>query len=454
MDQDLLKDLDDLGEEEEEIEVYNNEKTDILFSITATFRSSSLKTILESIDKFLSKERLSFYNSGPFEQDREYQTIITSNLLNMELLNELCNVGKHLHDLYKPRFPELESLILNPIDYAKVIKLIGNEFDLSAVDLQSLLPAATAMIVLITSTTSTGKPLTELELENVITTANVLLEIDDKRNILLSYVQSRMSLIAPNLTILVGSECAAKLVGVAGGLTALSKVPSCNILILGAEKRNSIGLSSISMDKHAGYIYESELVLSSPKHIRRKAARLLSAKAALACRIDLSKEYQDGSQGLIFKEDVEKKISKLIEPPPAKNIKALPLPIEFKKRRGGKRARKAKERSAPSDLQKASNRMAFGEQEDGVINQYGETIGLGMVTGASGKLKLKRQEFKAPISKKHKLMTQFKSNNNPNSGLASSVAFTPIKGIELENPDQSVKKLEAINQKYFSGFKK
>lgn len=45
------------------------------------------------------------------------------------------------------------------------------------------------------------------------------------------YVESRMVFIAPNLTNIVGASTAAKLIGIAGGLTALSKMPSCNVQV-------------------------------------------------------------------------------------------------------------------------------------------------------------------------------------------------------------------------------
>ena len=48
---------------------------------------------------------------------------------------------------------------------------------------------------------------------------------------LLRYVETRMSFIAPNLTIIAGSVIAAKLMGIAGGLTALSKIPACNVKV-------------------------------------------------------------------------------------------------------------------------------------------------------------------------------------------------------------------------------
>jgi len=43
------------------------------------------------------------------------------------------------------------------------------------------------------------------------------------------YVSSRMNVLAPNLSAIVGTTTAAKLLGVAGGLAALAKMPSCNV---------------------------------------------------------------------------------------------------------------------------------------------------------------------------------------------------------------------------------
>ena len=38
-----------------------------------------------------------------------------------------------------------------------------------------------------------------------------------------------MKSIAPNLTALVGTSCASKLMAAAGGIEALAKMPACNI---------------------------------------------------------------------------------------------------------------------------------------------------------------------------------------------------------------------------------
>jgi U4/U6 small nuclear ribonucleoprotein PRP31 len=48
---------------------------------------------------------------------------------------------------------------------------------------------------------------------------------------IIKFVESRMHQIAPNLSAAVGSEVAARLMGVAGGLMSLSKMPACNVQV-------------------------------------------------------------------------------------------------------------------------------------------------------------------------------------------------------------------------------
>lgn len=54
---------------------------------------------------------------------------------------------------------------------------------------------------------------------------------------------------------------------------------------------------------------------------------------------------------------MKKKVEKWQEPAPAKQHKVLPVPdMEPKKRRGGRRFRKMKERYGLTDMRKAANR--------------------------------------------------------------------------------------------------
>ena len=59
--------------------------------------------------------------------------------------------------------------------------------------------------------------------------------------------------------------------------------------------------------------------------------------------------------------EIEKRIEKLTEPPPVKAVKPLPAPIDSgRKKRGGRRHRKMKERLGMTELRSGANKTAFG----------------------------------------------------------------------------------------------
>lgn len=125
--------------------------------------------------------------------------------------------------------------------------------------------------------------------------------------------------------------------------------------------------------------------MSTPPEYKRKVQRTLAGKCCLTARMDLERKLRDGSFGDKLRAQVEKRIDQLAAPPPAKLTKALPIPNEGKKkRRGGKRARKAKEAYAASELAKLQNRMKFGEEEE-EVGAFDETRGLGMI--GTGKIR-------------------------------------------------------------------
>ena len=49
-----------------------------------------------------------------------------------------------------------------------------------------------------------------------------------------------------------GASTAAKLMGAAGGLIALTKMPACNVMLLGSQKRTLTGFSSTAINPHTG----------------------------------------------------------------------------------------------------------------------------------------------------------------------------------------------------------
>jgi len=52
--------------------------------------------------------------------------------------------------------------------------------------------------------------------------------------------------------------------GVAGGLTSLSKLPACNVLVIGAQKRTLSGFSTKAIMPHTGFVYYCDIVQRTP----------------------------------------------------------------------------------------------------------------------------------------------------------------------------------------------
>lgn len=381
---------------------------------------------------------------------------------------------------------------MNPLEYAKTVAIIGNgpmenireisenRDNVVGQSLRQVLDGPSLMVVTVEATTTRGEPLEEKELANIRRACEMTLQLDRAKKVLTDYVQSRMSVFAPNLTTLIGSLTAAQLLNYTGGITGLAKTPACNLAPLGSKKNTSIGLATNTGIRHQGFLYNNEIIRDVATDLKVQAMRILSAKIVLAARVDQAHEAPAGEQGLAFYDQVEKRIAKLSEAPPNKGVRALPAPDDKPARkRGGRRARKAKEATAMTDLRKAQNRMAFGKEEAEV--GFGDsTKGLGMI-GQKDDGRIRSQQVdnrtRAKLSKKNQGWgaatpvggtatsirgfgggtlggaglratgvgsSGLKTNvGSATAGTASTIAFTPVQGLELVDP----KVREEMNRK-------
>lgn len=103
-----------------------------------------------------------------------------------------------------------------------------------------------------------------MEKEQLDEACNMAIELNNYKLKIYEYVESRMAFIAPNLSVIVGASTAAKIMGVAGGLTKLSKMPACNVLVLGQQKKTLSGFSQVTMLPHTGFIFYSQIVQDTP----------------------------------------------------------------------------------------------------------------------------------------------------------------------------------------------
>ncbi|XP_044714827.1 snoRNA binding domain, fibrillarin domain-containing protein [Hirsutella rhossiliensis] len=419
----------------------------------------TLEPVMEKIAHFRSQSSTQTAVVGNIEDHPEYSLLTQSNNLSTMIDGEVALVHKFTRDHYSTRFPELERLVTTPLEYAKVVTIIATDNPLG-MGLKAVLDGPSLMIVTVEATTSKGDEMSDDELQRVRQACDMVISLHRAKLILTEYVQSRMTVFAPNLTALIGSLTAAQLLNAAGGLTGLSKTPACNIPSWGSKKRQA-GLATNIGIRQQGYLYHSEMVQHIPNDMKKQAMRIVAAKLVLAARVDRIHSSPDGRTGDELRSACIERLEKLTEPPPNKGQRALPIPDDKPSRkRGGRRARKAKEALAMTDLRKEQNRMAFGKEEQEVGYGTGEsTVGMGMIGQKNdGRIRALQVDnrTRAKLSAKNKGLRAAGVGSSARGavGTTSSLTFTPVQGLELVDPkvrSQLGQKRKAEEDRWFKG---
>jgi len=456
---------------------YRNIRTAKLYTSSNLLTNTKFKEFLSKLEK---SAHLTM-NIIPFSLTKDsliYQLISDSNKYISEITLDINSITKYIKEIYSLRFPELESLILNPYDYVIAVKKLGNHIDVNKVDLTGFLPNHNIMAINIMSSSTSGKPLSENELKGVHIACDEVIELNKQRKYLLNFIESRMHIIAPNLSEIVGSNIAAKLVTAAGGIIELSKMPACNVLVLGSQQgRKNLEGFSTSGKLHRGYLAELDLVKETPEDFQNQAIRMLASKCSLASRVDAyrkvdikttNENFKDNNfnesendntkvpensnvtkEGEKLKEGILKRLYKIQQPQQPILKKVLPKPDDKpRKRRGGKRMRSIKKRYELTEMRKMKNRMKFGTDEEKEYRETGKGYGQLGVGGVGAKMKNAVKVGQKINTKKQKIATL--KAGNETSGLCSSVAFTPVQGMELINPELLTKNINNVADKYFS----
>lgn len=457
----------------------------------------SLKPVLEQIDK-VKDSAPELLDGESIEENPEYQLLTEANEFSTQIGDEVQALHKFIRDIYSAKFPYMEELIQNPLDFTKSVLILQNS-DLAdlktiaqsadnalGVPLKNILSPPSLMVLTVEATRAKGRPLCETELDVIVGACKLLLDLDKAKETLSSFVQSRMNAFAPNLTVLLGSLAAAQLISHAGGISGLAKTPSCNISSLGVNRASGLGLASNIGVRHQGFLYHSPLLQTIREDQKKQAMRILSGKVVLAARVDLTHTSVTGETGMQLKEECERRLDKLTEPPKNNGVRALPAPDDKPARkRGGRRARAQKAAVATTELRAAQNRMAFGKEEKEV--GYGDSVqGMGMI-GAKDTGRLRAQQIdpktRAKLSKKQgagwggdttlgaaSSLKGFGANGTATSlraqglrtagvGLGggagtNSIAFTPVQGLELVDPrarEEMNRKRKADEDRWFKG---
>ena len=123
--------------------------------------------------------------------------------------------------------------------------------------------------------------LAEEDLQHVTESCDMALSLTDVNKRIFAYVESRMALMAPNLSAILGASTAAKLLGAAGGLTNLSKMPASHLYLLGQTKKSKdAGFTQRTQLPHTGHFDpRSTQLRMPPRNSVNKGPQLLAALA-------------------------------------------------------------------------------------------------------------------------------------------------------------------------------
>lgn len=412
--------------------------------------------------------------------ENEQELLVEANTALADVESESLAVFRVLKERYAVRFPELATFELSSVQYAKVVLLLAGDVieepftDAEISPCATLetarinsgntgLPNATVMIISVTAATTKGRPFTAEEWKQARESARVILHMEVIRRKILKFIESLMERLAPNVTVLVGIEVASQLIGAAGGILQLSRIPAGNIQVIGSGGRKHLaGLSTASVGLHSGFIANAPLVAEVAPEYRVKAQRLLSAKVSIASRVDAGGEFKDGNFGRGLYDEIVGKLEKMSEPAPLKSVKPLPIPdSDRKKRRGGKRARKLKELYAQSEASKQKNRLAFGETAEIEVFVGDRMEGMGMLGTGNVRALAASSAADTRLREHLKKQAQGKLNTTGSSGMRSSnldtITLSATNTISSSSTNASASAAGETKSKYFnlnSGFKR
>lgn len=412
------------------------------------------------------------------------------------ITDKLTRLHKALRDHYSTRFPELENLISSPTLYAKAVAILLNEplnniqslatnsDNMVGESLHAILGGPTLMTVAVVGTTTQGREMDGIVLGKVISLCKKILKLDRERLEITEKIEASMTETAPNLAALIGVQTAAQFLNAAGGLTQLSAIPSCNLGVIGSRKQGETGFGTTQGVRSHGFLAESPILRDIPMDNMKQGIRIVTGKMGLAARVDVCRQQRDGSYGRELLEECQTKLDKLSQAAPNTDTKALPAPDDKPStKRGGRRARKAKESTAMTEMRKAQNRVAFGKEESEVGYGTGSgTVGLGTL-GQEDRGNIRRTQVNnataAKLSKNNQGWGSTSGSGTASldpfapgdsvfqpgglrtsgvgesgaAGTASTIAFAPAQGLKLVDPTAQAelkRKREAEEDRWFN----
>ena len=252
----------------------------------------------------------------------------------LDELDEIINtISTRIREWYGLHFPELDYILQNIITYAAIVKDAGPRENITSELLTQLdVPDKKIELIKQAISKSQGGSLTDESAKSLRILASQVIQLSELRTDLSNSVENLMEILAPNLKNILTAIIGARLIAKAGSLLKLAQMPSSTIQIIGAEKALFRALKTGARPPKHGLLFQHPSVNSAPKWQRGKIARALSAKIAIAVRIDV---YRNASLDNSLLDQLTKRIETIqrIYHEPPKGRESFEERPRFDKRR-------------------------------------------------------------------------------------------------------------------------
>jgi len=303
-----------------------------------------------------------------FNVNKSDNMIIQSIALLDQLDKDINTFCMRIREWYSYHFPELIKIVPENALYAKVVKLVKNRKELTADKFEELeailMDSARAQAVIDASKSSMGMDISPVDLLNIDMFASRVIGITEYRKELSTYLRSKMSVVAPNLAVLIGDTVGARLISHAGSLTNLAKCPASTVQILGAEKALFRALKTKGNTPKYGLIFHSSFIGRAGAKNKGRISRYLANKCSIASRIDCFSEESTTVFGSKLKEQVEDRL-KFYETGdlPRKNVEVMAEAVEEAAEDAKKKKKKEKKKRKAEDADESVSEPAAATEE-------------------------------------------------------------------------------------------
>jgi nucleolar protein 56 len=229
-----------------------------------------------------------------------------------QLDKDINTFAMRVREWYSWHFPELKEIVNDNFIFARCASYIKDKSKLKEEDLPGLIEIVgeeeIAKRILKASKASMGMDTSENDMVNIIIFTDRMISLALYRKQLYSYLEEKMSTVAPNLSTLIGDTVAARLIQKAGSLTSLAKCPASTVQILGAEKALFRALKTKGNTPKYGLIYHSTFIGRASAKNKGRISRYLANKCSMAARIDSFIDEPTKAYGEQLREQVEERL--------------------------------------------------------------------------------------------------------------------------------------------------